>query len=340
MSAELIVHSAGPAVTVQDMGRPGWLAEGLGRGGAMDRLALSEGAALLGQPETCAALEMGGMGGVFEVTADVEIALTGARMAARIDGRPIAWNASHLLPAGARLEIGAVQEGAWGYLHLAGGIATEPLLGSRAAHLVAGIGRAIRAGDRLPLGTPAAKGRAGLFLEPEPRFSGGVVRVLPGLQADFFAESERARFAATRFTRDMRANRMGVRLTPEGEGFMGAAGLTIVSEVIMPGDVQVTGDGAPYVLVTECQTTGGYPRIATVIEPDLPRVAQAPAGAELRFTFVSLEEAVDAEARARQDRAGLKARVRPLVRDPAEIPDLLAYQLIGGVISATDPPQE
>ncbi|RMD94159.1 MAG: urea amidolyase, partial [Alphaproteobacteria bacterium] len=171
VSAELIVHSAGPAITVQDMGRPGWLAEGLGRGGAMDRLALWEGAALLAQPETCAALEMGGMGGVFEATTDVEIALTGAPMSARIDGQPIAWNASHLLPAGARLEIGAVREGAWGYLHVAGGIATPPFLGSRAAHLVAGIGRAIRAGDRLPLGTPAATGRAGLCLEPAPRFS-------------------------------------------------------------------------------------------------------------------------------------------------------------------------
>jgi allophanate hydrolase len=124
MTRALIVHRAGPGVSVQDKGRPGYLAFGLSRGGAADRLALAEGAALLGQSDTLAALELPGMGGEFEATEDMRIALTGAPMRASIEGERVVWNASHMLPRGARLSIGAVEAGAYGYLHLGGGIAT------------------------------------------------------------------------------------------------------------------------------------------------------------------------------------------------------------------------
>lgn len=331
MSAKLIVHRAGPGVSVQDTGRPGFLGFGLSRGGAVDPLALAEGAALLGQPGDRAALELAGMGGEFEATADIRIALTGAPMAARLDGARLAWNASHDLPAGSRLSIGAVEAGSYGYLHVGGGIDTPERLGARGVHLAAGIGEAIAAGTRLPLGHDPRPERTGLTFDPAPRFAGGEVRIVESLQTDFFTKEERARFEATTFHRDARGNRMGVAARPEGEGFHSTAGLSVLSEVITPGDVQVTGDGTPFVLLAECQTTGGYPRIGTVIPADLPIVAQAPAGAALRFRFVSLAAAVEAEGKARAARDALPRSLRPLVRRPEDIPDLLAYQLISGV---------
>ncbi|MBV2360396.1 biotin-dependent carboxyltransferase family protein [Thalassococcus sp. CAU 1522] len=335
MSAALIVHRAGPAVTVQDLGRPGWIAEGLSRGGALDVLALHEGAALLGQGADCAALEMGGTGGTFEATQDCRIALTGAPMRAALDGQRLAWCASHAMPAGARLEIGPCEAGMYGYLHVGGGIATKPFLNSRSAHLTARIGAPVAAGDRLPIGDDRG-GPVGLTLPIAPRFDGGTLRVVPSYQTGLFADVERTRFAETAFVKDTRASRMGARLDPQGGGFHAEGGLSIVSDIISPGDIQMTGDGAPYVLLAECQTTGGYPRIGTVIAPDLPRVVQAPPGSGLRFRFVTLNEGRAAVARFHADLGGLRRKAHPLLRDPASIPDLLAYTLIGGVTAGDD----
>ncbi|MFD1344350.1 5-oxoprolinase subunit C family protein [Litorisediminicola beolgyonensis] len=335
MSTELIVHRAGPGVTVQDLGRPGYLRFGLSRGGAADRLALHEGAALLGQP-VMAALELAGMGGEFEATADTRIALTGATMSASIDGDRIAWNACHALPRGARLTIGAVERGSYGYLSLGGGIATEDRLGARSAHLAAGLGAPVEPGTALPLGDDPRAGVTNLTLTPEPRFEGGTLRVVPSLQTEFFPEDERRRFEETPFKRDSRANRMGVRMVPDGPGFESEAGLSVLSEVIVPGDIQVTGDGTPFVLMSESQTTGGYPRIGTVLPCDLPRAAQAPAGATIRFRFLTLEDAAEVEARARKAWTSLRGGIRPLIRRPEDIRDLLSYQLISGVTAGDD----
>ena len=337
MSGRITVLSAGPAMSVQDMGRSGYLAYGLTRGGAADPLALHEGAALLGQPATLAAVEMVGMGGTFQSDVDTVIALTGARMTATMDGTPLIWDASHPWPAGAKLTIGGATAGTYGYLHVAGGIDTEPAMGARAVHLNAGIGGLLQAGDELPI--DATSGPGGDFLTPAaPRLSGGELRVVASIQTDNFSPETRARFESTSFTRDARGNRQGVRMANEGEGFFAEGGLSIVSEVISEGDIQITGDGAPYVLMCECQTTGGYPRIGTVIPSDLPRVAQASVGAPLTFCFVTLDEARAIELRARADIKSLRGRVQPLVRDPHDIADLLSYQLVGGVVSATADP--
>lgn len=336
MSGTLTVHAAGPAMTVQDLGRSGYLAYGLTRGGAADILALHEGAALLRQSPQLAAIEMVGMGGSFSTDQDTVIALTGAQMSASIDGAPLVWNASHLLPAGAKLSIGGTQGGSYGYLSVAGGIASEEVMGGRANHLTAGVGRVLAAGDTLPLGEQG--GRAGDFIVPEPRFDGGELRIVPSIQTSQFSRETLNRFEQTDFRRDPRGNRQGVRMATDGEGFFADGGLSIVSEVITEGDIQITGDGAPYVLMCECQTTGGYPRIGTVIPCDLPRVAQAPVGTSLRFRFVTLEEARKAELQARATRAALASTVQPLVRDPHDIADLLSYQLVGGVVSAIADP--
>ncbi|WP_299146052.1 urea amidolyase [uncultured Tateyamaria sp.] len=333
----LIVHHAGPGVAVQDLGRPGYLAMGLTQGGAADLRAVHEGAALLRQSVECAVLEMVGTGGTFEATEDIRIALTGAVMTAQIDGETAAWNASHLVPKGAKLVIGPTRSGTYGYLHVGGGFATDAALGSRATHQSVGLGALVSTGDTLAIG--ADKGRdTGMTLTPDPRFTGGTVRIVPSMQTEDFDPAIRARFEDTTFRRDPRANRQGVRMDSDGEGFSNPKALSIVSEVIVPGDIQVTGDGTPFVLMAESQTTGGYPRIGTVLPCDLPRIAQAPAGAEIRFTFLTLEEGAAQQARATAEERKLPLQVAPLVRDPATMQDLLSYQLIGGVVSAADAP--
>lgn len=337
MSATLTIHSAGPGLTVQDTGRPGHLGHGLSRGGAADPLALAEGAALLGQPPDTACIEMAGMGGVVSADTDTRIALTGAPMQATLNGEALAWHASHLLPAGAHLAIGGARSGTYGYLHLGGGIATEPLLGSRSAHLAAGLGRALAEGDTLPLGADHA-GETGQTLDVADRFSGGTVRVVPSMQTDRFSDDDLKRFEDTEFTRDPRGNRMGMKMRFDGAPFAAADQLHILSEIIVPGDIQATGDGAPFVLLSECQTTGGYPRLATVIPPDLPRVAQARPGAAIRFTFISRDQALAALREHANHLKQLPKAPRPLIRNPHDIPDLLGYQLIGGVTTGTEEP--
>ncbi|MEP3442420.1 MAG: biotin-dependent carboxyltransferase family protein [Sulfitobacter sp.] len=339
MSAVLEVLSCGPSMTVQDMGRPGFLAQGMTRGGAADVLALFEGAALLGQSPDLAALEMVGMGGSFRATADVRIALTGAPMTATLDGVPLVWNASHLLPAGATLNIGGIRTGTYGYLHVGGGFDSAVMMGARGAHLSAGLGAALTAGDTLPVGNDVGD-TVGMVLPFDDRFGGGTIRITPSMQTDQFDSATQERFTSTAFRRDARANRMGVRMDHDGAPFEAAGQLTIVSDVIVSGDIQITGDGAPFVLMCECQTTGGYPRIGTVLPCDMARVAQAPTGAPISFQFIPFDEARQIEQRATTARDALKSAITPLLRDPATIKDLLSYQLISGVTSATSDPFE
>lgn len=337
MTSTLTVHATGPGSSIQDLGRAGFLAYGLTRGGAADLLALHEAAALLGQSPSLAAIEMVGMGGTFESSVDTVVAFTGAEMPASIDGAALVWHASHKLPAGAKLKIGGALKGTYGYLSIAGGFDTPMVMGARSSHIKAGIGGALEAGRVLPVGE-AKTARPGLSIQADDRFAGGDIRIVPSIQTSQFSSDTLARFEQTSFRRDARGNRQGVRMDADTEGFFVDGGLSIVSEVITEGDIQVTGDGAPYVLMCECQTTGGYPRIGTVLPCDLPRVAQAPVGAPLRFRFVTLEEARQAETRARADLKTLASRAAPLVRDPHEMSDLLRYQLISGAISATADP--
>lgn len=336
MTRSLIVHEAGPGVTVQDLGRPGYLSVGLSRGGAADRLAIVEGAALLGQPAGCAALEMAGYGGAFEVTGPTRIALTGAPMSARAGERPLRWNASHTIQPGERLVIGGATSGVYGYLHVGGGLATEEHMESRAAHLAVRLIGHVEAGQSLPLGNDKSPDAPSLGLDVTPRTAGGTLRLLRTAQTHLFSEADIARIEETVFTRDPRGNRQGVRLAFDGDPFLAEGQLNLLSEVVVPGDIQMTGNGEPYVLMPECQTTGGYPRIGTLHPDDLPVVAQAAPGVTLRFRFVTLDEALAAHRSPEQQRKDIERSIAPLVRDPKDIPDLLGYQLISGAVSGEE----
>ena len=323
----LVVERVGPSLSVQDGGRPGLLGLGLSRGGAADREAWLAGLALLGLPPGTASVEMAGLGRRFRFVSPARFALTGAAMKASLDDAPLEWDAAHTALAGAVLDIGAATSGVYGYLAVAGGIDTVPTLGGRGFHGIAGLGRILQDGDRLPLASDPARDAPPMRLPPRSR-STAPIRVMPGPQTEAFPEGVRAAFEAATFTRSPRANRQGVRLDHDGEPFSTGGQLTQVSDFIAEGDIQMTGDGAPYVLLADCQTMGGYPRIGTVIPADISRIAQASAGESLRFRFVTVEEA---EATWEGDEAiqtRLKRSLVPKVRDPREMPDLLSYDLV------------
>jgi len=332
----VILHAAGPGTTLQDAGRPGLAAIGLSRGGAADREALAEAAALLGLREATTAIEMPGMGVTFEVTAPTRVALTGAPMPARVGDRPLAWNASHWLEPGERVSLRGAEAGLYGYVSFPGGIETKPVLGSRAAHLAAGLGKVLEAGARLPLGADHKPDAVPLTLPRPDRFGGGTLRFAEGPQTGLFSDETLARFEATAFTRSATGNRQGVKLDMEAEAFTSEAPKGLASEFIFEGDIQMTGEGTPYVLLAECQTIGGYPRIGTVVPDDLPRIAQARPGEPIRFARVGLDELAGLDTPLASRIAALANRTTPLVRDPATIPDLLAYQLISGVTAGHD----
>ncbi|PWJ18344.1 biotin-dependent carboxyltransferase family protein [Jannaschia seohaensis] len=323
MSAGIEILSCGPLVTVQDDGRPGWLSRGLARGGAADARARAEARALLGG-DPGAGIESPGSPLRLRLQIEATLAFTGAEMRVEAEGRAVPWHGAVSFPAGTVLTLRPTARGSYAYIHVAGGIQTEPVLGARAAHLIANLGRPLAAGDVLPVA--ASRHAARRLKETPDRFEGGVLRVVDTPQTRLFPQEERARFAETAFTRDPRGNRQGVRLTCDGPGFQTEGGLSLLSDFVLPGDLQMTGDGTPYILGPECQTTGGYPRIASVIPADLPRALQAPPGAELRFRFIPVEEA--------RTLADPLPKTEPLVRAPGDDPDLLIRQLIGGVVSA------
>ncbi len=330
----LSIDSIGPLATLQDMGREGFITFGLSRGGAMDRLALYEAAALLGLPAPAPAIEMAGRGGTFRCDTPLRFALTGAQMQATIDGHAIPWAASHSLHPGQTLTIGGTLAGTWGYLTPAAPILAPQWRDSVSVHLAAGIGGTLSAPSRLLLGKDPAPDHPTMTLTPEDRFAGGILRLMPGPQTHLFDVATRGRFEATHFTRSAIASRQGARLDQTGEPFFtkGAAGL--ISDFIGCGDVQMTGNGVPYILMSESQTIGGYPRIGTVIAADLPRAAQAPFGAPLRFTLIDIETADSLFTPASARLTALRRQCRPLTRHPGDVPDLLTLNLISGIASA------
>ncbi|GAA6206728.1 biotin-dependent carboxyltransferase family protein [Cognatishimia sp. WU-CL00825] len=336
MSAELFIKQAGPALSIQDLGRSGHIAQGVSRGGAMDRLALLEATALLSAVDPLAAIEMAGLGGTFNVSSATRFALTGAPMRAHIDGVEISWNGTHRLEEGQELRIGSARQGVYGYLTFAGQIDTPEILGSRAAHLNVGLGATLKPDDVIPLCADPDQNETLMCLPSDPRFQGGVLRVMNGPQTELFSIETRQSLCQTQFVRSNQANRQGIRLDHPTERFQSDLAAALASDFVLAGDIQLTGEGIPYVLMAECQTVGGYPRIGTIIPQDLPKLAQAPAGTRIQLQFLPENDVQVDRYSERRMLAKLRALVTPRIRDPKRIQNLLSYQLISGVTAGDD----
>jgi biotin-dependent carboxylase-like uncharacterized protein len=301
------ILTPGALATVQDLGRTGALGWGVGVSGAMDGMAFAAGNILLGNDAGAAAIEIP----VFPFRLRFEVAsgfaVTGANATVTLNGRRLLpWWALRAA-AGDVLEIGPPEAATWrasrACLCVAGGLAVAPVLGSRSTQLRGAFGghegRPLRAGDRLPLGTPPAVAtQADCGLVPPalamPLDADGIpaIRALPAAEHDRFTDAALEAFWHEPWKVTPQSDRYGFRLA--GPTLVPRAPMELRSHGIVPGVVQVPHGGQPIVQMRDAQPSGGYPKIATVIEADLWRLAQAPIGSRIRFMRTSWEAAVEA----------------------------------------------
>ncbi|WP_298962713.1 biotin-dependent carboxyltransferase family protein [uncultured Methylobacterium sp.] len=331
----LSVLAAGQGATLQDHGRHGWLRYGITAAGPMDPLAHATANRALGNPASATALEIP-LGGI-ELTAEggpLGLALAGGAFRIALDGNPVPPAAALTLRPGESLTVRAGHAGAWLYLAVAGRIDVPAMLGSTATHTRSGFGgfrgRALQAGDRLPVanaqpGPGEVCTLAAPWLDRDP----GEIRVVLGPQDDYFSQDQIAAFLERPWTVTAKGDRMACFL--DGTPLTHAKGYNIVSDGIAIGAIQVPGEGWPIVLMADRQSTGGYPKIATVIGPDLGRLAQAQPGTRLRFAAVGVARAVAARRAEAEALAGPIA-LDPLVRTDFPSEFLLGRNLVGGVV--------
>jgi 5-oxoprolinase (ATP-hydrolysing) subunit C len=334
--SKLVISAIGPASSVQDAGRPGAQRYGLTPSGAMDRLALAAANVLVGNAPFAAAIEIGPFSAAFTARdGAVRLALSGAPRSADIAGRTVAFDSSMTLADGEALTLGFARGGAFSYLAIEGGIAGEPEFGSLAVNARAGLGspypRPLQFGDELQAKTASAAAERRIELPPA---LDGPIRVVLGPQDDEFDDDARALFLASEWKVSATSDRMGYRL--EGPVIKHLHGHNIVSDGTVNGSIQVPGNGAPIVLMPDRGTSGGYPKIATVISADIGRFAQMPAGKAFRFKAISMKEA---QAEARKFATLLQSlpeRLRAIDNFDLNIEALRDANVAGSAVSAVD----
>ena len=342
MSAWLRVLVPGLHTTVQDLGRIGYQAIGVPVSGALDGLSLRLGNALVGNPPGMAALEILYSGPTLEVAADtVRVAVAGFGASLAVNGEPgrlaAGWQ-SFSLARGEVFQILLGPDSVCAYLAVEGGVAVPPVLGSASTYVRAGVGglegRILRSGDVVPLAIGRAPERAELRLPMPPiAASGQPIHVVLGPQQEYFTDEAVAALLNAEFRISKSADRMGMRL--DGPRLCHRHGWDIVSDAIATGAIQVPGSGQPILLLADHQTTGGYPKIATVISADLPAVGRRRPGDAIRFAAVTVEEA---EQLARDEERRLAALIASIEPAPdggdVDLVSLYAGNLISGVVSA------
>ncbi|PTQ11574.1 allophanate hydrolase [Sphingomonas oleivorans] len=332
--AVLIVEQAGALTTVQNGGRRGLLRYGVPASGPMDRAAFAIANAAIGNPPGSAAIEVSPGGLVLRcIEGAVGFALVGGGFSAAIDGRALnGWSAAMLTP-GARLTIRAGEWGSWACLALAGALAAPLWLGSRATHAASGLGGGmIVAGARIEIEDAAPRENRLGPIAPFPEEQ-GAMRLVLGPQDRFFSPETIAALLTGTFRVTPACDRMGYRL--KGPALPVAALLDMPSEALPRGAVQVAGHGDPTVLLADHQTTGGYPKIATLISADQDRFAQLRPGDPLTFHAIDADAAV---ALARKRHTALTRHIEMLAKGPVPLSERLARtNLVGGVVDALHP---
>jgi antagonist of KipI len=307
----LRVLAPGVLTSVQDLGRRGHAAIGVGSAGAMDSVALRLANRLVGNPENAGVLEMTLRGPRLRFEAECMIALSGAELGARCGDESVPSWRPIWIRAGTEVDFGAMRRGLRSYLALAGGIDVAPMLGSRSSDINAGLGsfggRALAAGDVLPIGTRPHAGREQMArlrdekysivavkwsIDPAPWFDPDgptPIALTHGTHFDHLDAASQHTLFDAEFHIGADSNRVGYRF--EGRPLALSEPLELVSESVVPGCMQLPPNGNPIVLLAEAPTTGGYPRIAHAIGVDLPRLAQRRPGSRVRFIQTSLADA-------------------------------------------------
>jgi allophanate hydrolase len=332
--AKLRVTHAGPLVSLQDVGRFGHLRYGVSASGPMDRLAFAAAHAALGQaPGGAIEVSLGGLA-IEVLEGAVTIAVAGGAFSSTLGAvKSDGWHVASI-EAGQSLTMRGGAWGSWCYLAFAGDLIAQSWLGSIATHSMTGFGGgALKAGQILTIENAETRpSRDGPLPLPELARPSAEIRVVIGPQDRHFAPASLEAFLEQPFTISEAYDRMGLRL--KGPALAVAGALSIPSEPILRGAVQVSGDGVATVLLADHGTTGGYPKIATVVAEDQDRLVQQRAGQSLRFTAATPGDAVAQarrEAVARQDYLDLLAKPRASLAER-----LMQENLIGGVIAGDD----
>ena len=342
MTPGLRVISPGLNTTVQDRGRTGYQRLGIPVSGALDPVALAAANVVVGNAAGAAALECLYRGPTFEIeAARARLAVAGSGVVLEVvepEGqatRHVPALESITLARGSRARLLITGPGISAYLAVEGGIDAPIIMGSRATYVRAGLGglggRALRAGDVVPLARDATPARDEVCLPGVEFGLPARVRVVLGPQDDHFTGPALREFLHASYTVTSASDRMGLRLS--GPALEHSKGFNIVSDGIPPGAIQVPGDGQPIILLADRQTTGGYPKIATVISADLPALGRVGPGARLMFAAMSIAEAEMVRRKLDGEIAAWPSRLEPIRRGPSLDPAKLAeVNLVSGVV--------
>jgi biotin-dependent carboxylase-like uncharacterized protein len=290
----LRIVSAGPQATVQDLGRCEYRDRGVPVSGAMDRFALRAGNLIVGNPAGAAGIEVT-LGGFEAAFLDAcGFALAGGDLTPALNGRSIFNWRNYRAARGDVLTLDQARLGCRAYICIAGGVDVPVVMGSRSTYLRGRFGgyrgRALQKADVIACGDETGPAMHELPAELIPGYCGEpLLRVVPGPQDDYFTSEGLEAFFTGTFELTDRWDRMGCMLS--GPTVMHSRGANIISDGTLAGAVQVPGNGQPTILMADCQTTGGYPKIATVTSFDLPLIAQLAPRGRVRFQAVSLVQA-------------------------------------------------
>jgi len=291
---DLVVEHGGLMTTVQDLGRPGYRHFGVPQSGAMDPLALHVTNLVLGNSPDAAGLEFTFPGPRLIAVRRTTVALGGADLAPAVNGRPVPLWSACVLGEGDVLSFAAPRAGQWGYLVVPGGLDVPVELGSRATYVRGGLGgyggRRFRAGDCLAALRRAPASSLRVPPSQAPRTGGDAeVRVVLGPQDGYFTDDAVEAFLGEGYRLSLEVDRAGYRL--DGPRLPHRAAVELLSDGILPGAIQVPAGGQPIVIMPDGPTTGGYPKIAAVVRPDLRALAQLRRGETLRFRRLAWEDA-------------------------------------------------
>jgi biotin-dependent carboxylase-like uncharacterized protein len=333
--SKLVISAIGPASSVQDAGRFGAQRYGLQPSGAMDRLGLASANCLVGNALFAPGVEIGPYGAAFTARQGaVRVALSGASRSADISGRAVGWDTSVTIADGETLKLGLARGGSFSYLAIEGGIAGEPMFGSLAVNARAGLGspypRPLQAGDELQVAVASGAAERRIDL---PAAVAGPIRVVMGPQDDEFGDGLNL-FLDSEWKISATSDRMGYRL--EGPVIRHLHGHNIVSDGTVNGSIQVPGNGQPIVLMSDRGTSGGYPKIATVITADFGRFAQIPAGTSFRFKAIGMTEAQGEARKFAELLRTLPDRLHPIESFDLNIEALQDANVAGAAVSAVD----
>ena len=290
--------NGGLLTTVQDAGRRGYQRYGLGVSGAVDVHAYVYANILVGNTHNEAVLEATLLGPTMVFTSPAVIAITGGDLSPQRNGQALPMYRAIQMEKGDILSFGATKSGCRAYISFAGGLAITPIMGSRSTYIKADLGgyegRKLMKGDEIAFRKPGLTppNLPWRVMEPET-FSGNyTVRVLMGPQEEKFTKKGIDTFLGTPYTVTNDFDRMGYRL--DGAKIQHVTDGNIITDGITFGAIQVPDSGTPIIMLADRQTTGGYAKIASIINVDMPMVAQCKAGDTLRFVKTDIETAQDA----------------------------------------------